>query len=425
MSLGDILFPSYFRHRPRRLKLGSRTALPFQKVDAPDRRALRIEVIDGVPVPRVGDHFAAGARLGSLGSAQVLAPFNGTVAEVRSVPYLHGGLAALAVVLDRDAEADPVEKLEKLSDDAPRSAVLERLDVLGVCALGLEPKPLTYFLGDDAAGAAPATVVINAADEEPLLASQGQLLRDRSRDIAATVSVVRRASGAQEVLVAALASQITIAKAAGIDKILPVQERYPEALDEVVGRYALAAGAEAPVVVISLESAIAAQRAVLNGELTKERYFTVVGADLSAHNVVAEAGTSVDDILAQLGLAIEASDSIVFGGPMRGRSQLLSDASVDVTTDGLMIVASGDDARASGDPCISCGSCIEVCPSHLQPNWLGRNAEFGFFDQNEDVEHCIQCGLCAYMCPSGRPLLQWIDLTISERAKTQSAEGEE
>lgn len=53
-------------------------------------------------------------------------------------------------------------------------------------------------------------------------------------------------------------------------------------------------------------------------------------------------------------------------------------------------------------PCISCGSCEEVCPAGIMPHMIHK---YLYQDALEDadrlrVDLCVGCGLCSYVCPS-------------------------
>ncbi len=76
-------------------------------------------------------------------------------------------------------------------------------------------------------------------------------------------------------------------------------------------------------------------------------------------------------------------------------------------------------AAEEATPCFSCGWCLDVCPTGLNPvNLLDLaeraqrgietaavNADMRSFEARESL-HCIGCGLCSYVCPTRLPLTQ-------------------
>ena len=49
---------------------------------------------------------------------------------------------------------------------------------------------------------------------------------------------------------------------------------------------------------------------------------------------------------------------------------------------------------AVGDYCVSCGSCVKVCPMSAISIWKGIVARV-------DTDRCVGCGKCAKECPAG------------------------
>lgn len=57
-------------------------------------------------------------------------------------------------------------------------------------------------------------------------------------------------------------------------------------------------------------------------------------------------------------------------------------------------------------PCISCGWCIDHCPTGLNPVELLQLAQAGktISSAAAEARHCIGCGLCSYVCPTRLPM---------------------
>ena len=52
--------------------------------------------------------------------------------------------------------------------------------------------------------------------------------------------------------------------------------------------------------------------------------------------------------------------------------------------------------------CISCGSCVAVCPVETYPQVTMKNLNVNDIEtaMEQGVLDCVECGLCTYVCPS-------------------------
>ncbi|MEO0966154.1 MAG: 4Fe-4S dicluster domain-containing protein [Planctomycetota bacterium] len=57
---------------------------------------------------------------------------------------------------------------------------------------------------------------------------------------------------------------------------------------------------------------------------------------------------------------------------------------------------------------MSCGWCMEVCPTRLWPIELLERSRSRPGDARvaEELSWCVSCGLCSHVCPSHIPLAQ-------------------
>lgn len=62
------------------------------------------------------------------------------------------------------------------------------------------------------------------------------------------------------------------------------------------------------------------------------------------------------------------------------------------------------------EPCIRCGWCLDICPTHIHPVGLGEAAQLNdpALGRRYGLEHCVECGNCEAICPSRLPLLDAI-----------------
>ncbi|QDU70810.1 4Fe-4S dicluster domain-containing protein [Mucisphaera calidilacus] len=88
--------------------------------------------------------------------------------------------------------------------------------------------------------------------------------------------------------------------------------------------------------------------------------------------------------------------AVACGDPLSGRVLEGRRLSGDVEA---IFGVSGSVSWRAPEPCIQCGWCAEVCPTHLRPIELVRVIER---DRRVDpkLDWCLDCGLCTRVCPS-------------------------
>ncbi len=75
-------------------------------------------------------------------------------------------------------------------------------------------------------------------------------------------------------------------------------------------------------------------------------------------------------------------------------------------------------------PCISCGQCVDICPTRIMPNVLHKAIYAKDLERAIDVrvDLCIECGLCSYVCPSKIDLRQqFVDAKAEIQADMEAA----
>ncbi|MCL2783773.1 MAG: SLBB domain-containing protein [Propionibacteriaceae bacterium] len=280
-------------------------------------------------------------------------------------------------------------------------------------------------------------LVINAAECEPLLASDRYLMRHQADQVVAGAVAVARECNIGRVIIgtkahygreiAALEAAITRAGANitihGVDSFYPAGDEQ-SLVYEITGRSVPPGGIPLDIGVVVMNVATVSQvAAAINGVPVTRRLVTVTGE--VAHPVVVDApvGTSAADFIAAAGGALVNPYVIVRGGPMMGKHYAGAEASQlnFGKADGGLIVLPADHPLVqfvakpmervlaeTKSMCIQCQMCTNLCPRYLighqmRPHRVMRSLQTGTdAEAFEDALLCCECGICElYSCPMG------------------------
>ncbi len=168
------------------------------------------------------------------------------------------------------------------------------------------------------------------------------------------------------------------------------------------------------VAFVSVDRVIHASEAVLFDKPMIEQYVTVSGEGVhTPKNLKVRIGTPLRDLIDSCGGFKGNPGRIILGSPLDGMAQFSLERPVLKNTRWLWVQPEGEVVKDKYLPCISCGDCVDVCPVHLMPNFLGKFCEFCKYEEaahKYDLFTCIECGLCAYVCPSKRPMVHFIKM---------------
>ncbi len=273
------------------------------------------------------------------------------------------------------------------------------------------------------------TVVINAAECEPLLHKDKEVLRHEADGVIAGLADAMQLVGAARGIVGIKGKytdviEVLKPKLARNMQITPLADAYPsgdefilvyDTLGRVIppGAIPLAVGA----VVMNVETALNVARAA--EQPVTEKYLSVAGAVAEPVTLRVPVGVTLAECVAAAGGATIADPNYVVGGVMMGYLEDNHQALVDKTTGGV-IVLPGDHVvvrrrrqnwqeivRIGRSACDQCSFCTELCPRWLlghpiEPHRAMRSLQFNLVGEANVIgtSFCCECNLCSlYSCP--------------------------
>jgi Na+-translocating ferredoxin:NAD+ oxidoreductase RnfC subunit len=273
------------------------------------------------------------------------------------------------------------------------------------------------------------TVLINAAECEPLLHKDKEVLREYADGVVEGLAAGMRLVGAQRGAVGIKGKYVEVIDAlqpklaAGMD-IVPLRDAYPagdefilvyDVLHRVIppGGIPLAVGAVVMNVETALNVAQAAQQPVT------EKFLTIAGAVARPVTLRVPVGVTLAQCVAAAGGATVPDANYIVGGVMMGYLEDDQQALVDKTTGGLIVLPSDhvvvrrrrqdwrQITRIGRSACDQCSFCTELCPRWLlghpiEPHRAMRSLEFNLVGEANVIgtSFCCECNLCSlYSCP--------------------------
>ncbi|WP_083023838.1 electron transport complex subunit RsxC [Vreelandella lionensis] len=374
------------------------------------------------PCVNVGDTVKTGtlvARRDGMVSANVHASISGTVIEITDSVIIIQGDGE-----DRWATLPPLDWRT-----TERDALLERLDDSGLIGLGGAGFP-AYIKAQVNEHHAIDTLVVDAAECEPYITADDLTLRHYAADVLEGAQLLARLCGAAHIIVGiednkpeaiqalqALLTVIADSEPLASVTLKIIETRYPsggerQLIKKLLNREVPSGGLPADIGVLCHNpgTLLAGLQAVRDGLPLVARVVTLTGdAITQPGNYWVRVGTSVDALLAQVGVDDEQLHQVVVGGPMMGTPLTSLDTPVTKTTNCLIAATKEELPPAPAEaPCIRCGACESVCPAQLLPqqlHWYAR-AENDAALEAHHLFDCIECGACSYVCPSAIPLVQ-------------------
>ncbi len=303
------------------------------------------------------------------------------------------------------------------------STLVERVRANGVVGAGGAGFPLYKKLEREV-----DTVILNAAECEPLLHKDKEILKHHKEQVLGGMLQVMRAVRATRGLIGIkdkyedLIRELSRAGAPHAIEVHALGDYYPAGDEfitvyETTGRVIPPGGLPGDVgcLVNNVET-------LLNVELDQpvtHKYFTVGGDVPEPVTVRAPIGASFGDVLRAVGAQPERIGHVLIGGVMMGRLMHGFDEVVTRTTGALLCFPRGHGLparyaaeapqrdRIGRSACDQCSFCTELCPRYLighpvEPHLAMRGLGFNMVGESMILgsQFCCECNLCSlYACP--------------------------
>ncbi len=382
------------------------------------------------PVVEKGQKVKVGellAKAGGFVSANVHAPFSGTITKIDATTDTWGmRMPAIFMDVEGDEWVETIDRSDAIKRDCPLEAkeIVDKIAVAGIVGLGGACFP-THVKLLPPPGKKAEVLIVNGVECEPYLTCDHQLMLEHGEEIIIGIQILMKALGINRAIIGIEKNKPDAidymkqlaAKALGIE-VKPLKLKYPQGgekqlIDACIGRQ-VPSGAlpiEVGAVVDNVATIYAVYEAVQKNKPLISRVMTVTGKSLSKPgNYSVRFGTPLSDVVALAGGVPEDTGKIIGGGPMMGRAMNNIDMPANKRVSGLLFLPENESRRAEVENCIRCAKCVSACPMGLEPYLLSKQAALGMWDEMEkhSIMDCIECGCCMFTCPSHRPLLDYV-----------------
>ncbi len=280
-------------------------------------------------------------------------------------------------------------------------------------------------------------ILMNAAECEPLLRVDQQLMAMKTDEIIQGFAMAGRAVSAQKAIIgikkkhgAVIEKLHERIQALGLAEFVEVgllPDMYPAGDEQVLvyeltGRVVPEAGIPIMVgcVVVNSETSLNIFKAA-QGLAVTEKYITIAGNVPNPITVCVPVGTPIIDVLRLSGIQDFSNYAVIDGGPMMGPVLDNLDGYVTKKNKGFVVLDKNhplikkktttmDQAkRVNRAACEQCRMCTDLCPRYLLGHnvaphkmMVAQNYQLDNLERQKIAQLCCQCNLCElFSCPAG------------------------
>ncbi len=338
-----------------------------------------------IPLVKKGDKVLAGQKIGEASgfiSANVICSVSGTVKAVEPRRVANGAMVN-SIVVENDGEYTAVEGLgadrdpAKLSKQEIRDIVKEA----GIVGLGGAGFPTHVKLAPKDESKI-EYILVNGAECEPYLTSDYRLMMEEPEKLVGGLKVIlqlfdnaKGVIGIENNKPEAIKKLQELVKDESRIEVCPLQTKYPQGGERsliyaVTGRKVNSSmlPADAGCIVDNVDTVISVYNAVCKTTPLMRRVVTVTGdAIANPQNFQVKIGTNMQELIEAAGGFKTEPEKLIAGGPMMGMALFGTDIPVTKTNSALLCMSKDEVAANAETPCIRCGKCVSVCPSHIVP----------------------------------------------------------
>ncbi|MCL1814785.1 MAG: SLBB domain-containing protein [Treponema sp.] len=376
------------------------------------------------PVVSIGDRVSEGMLIGrgqGLGSANIHATVPGRV--VRTVSWkMAEGLTNDALVIKLDGSFDKLGRHEEIFpwQSLPPFELQRIIAEYGIVEMEGSGRPVSDMFYSLRSAKDPVSLVVRCVFDDPWLAADYVLLRERLAAVAEGSRIAARAGRMGRIVLVfsrrekELAQLLfdSLARSEFPVTLVLAGSRYPQRnrreLEMVLRRFAVQEGIElgtilalGPATLAAIHDAVKLKKPILS------RYVAVGGSAIKKPQVMkVRIGTRIGEIFAECGGFVDKPRRIGSGSPLLGRAVVDMDEPVIKTSFAIFAFLSGQLGDSGRNKCTGCGECRAVCPVGLDPEILYKymNGSENRDSRTGRAAECHGCGCCEVVCPSRLPL---------------------